>query len=322
MSVACVEVTAPSRLHFGMFSFGHPGTRQFGGVGVMIDEPGLRLRMTRTSEFRATGPLADRVKVILDRLREQPALAAIPACHIEVVAAPPDHVGLGTGTQLSLAVAAGCHALAGGSPLSAEALARLTGRGVRSAIGTYGFVQGGLLVEPGKLVGELLSPLEHRVALPAEWRFVLITPATERGLSGEAEQMAFRDLPAVPPEVSETLRREVIENLVPAAQAGDIEQFGQSVYRFGHAAGLCFAARQGGAFASPRIAMLVDRIRELGVAGVGQTSWGPTVFAVAPNQDAAEQLIDRLAIWLTDADRMVIARANSSGATIRLVSDP
>ena len=38
-----VLITAPSRLHFGMLSFGHAEERQFGGVGAMIDAPGLRL---------------------------------------------------------------------------------------------------------------------------------------------------------------------------------------------------------------------------------------------------------------------------------------
>src|SRR5579871_3946281 len=59
-TVPSVSVTAASRLHFGMLSFGRPDTRQFGGLGLMVDWPGLRLRMTPADRLTATGPHADR----------------------------------------------------------------------------------------------------------------------------------------------------------------------------------------------------------------------------------------------------------------------
>ena len=47
--------------------------------------------------------------------------------------------------------------------LDLKELTRLTGRGRRSAVGTYGFVQGGFLVETGKVPGESLAPLALRI---------------------------------------------------------------------------------------------------------------------------------------------------------------
>ncbi len=63
-----IELWAPSRLHFGMFSFGHARARQFGGVGAMIDTPGLGLRGSPAERFEAAGPLADRVVVFAERV--------------------------------------------------------------------------------------------------------------------------------------------------------------------------------------------------------------------------------------------------------------
>jgi beta-RFAP synthase len=316
MSGPTVEVDAPSRLHFGMFSFGQSSARQFGGAGVMVEQPGLRLRIAAADRFSVAGPLQKRVQATVERLVRAWRLRELPACRIQVLDAPPEHVGLGTGTQLALAVMAGLNDFLGGEPLDALSLASLAGRGGRSAIGTYGFVHGGFLVERGKTEDETLSPLEYRVALPDNWRFVLICPHGEHGLSGEGERRAFGDLPPVPPPITEQLRREVAEEMIPAAAAGQFERFSHSVYRFGCQAGMCFAKRQDGPFASPRIARIVEAIRDLGVDGVGQSSWGPSVFALFESEQAASRFAEALRAKLGARDTLVIAELNRTGARI------
>lgn len=316
MSVPVVEVHAPSRLHFGMFSFAQPSVRQFGGVGAMVGQGTLRLRIEPAEHFLADGPLAERVRATAEHFARARGEVLLPACCVHVVAAPEAHVGLGVGTQLALSVTAGLNAFLGGDPLDADALAELSGRGARSAIGTYGFALGGLLVEQGKLADETLSPLECRVDLPAAWRFALIRPGSQRGLSGEDEQRAFRDLPPVPRETTERLWREVRAELLPAARAAEFERFGESLYRFGYLAGSCFAARQGGPFAGSRIETLVAAIRALGVSGVGQTSWGPTVFALLEDQEAAENFQARVATRLPAGQSLTIVAPNNQGARV------
>ena len=311
-----VSVTAPSRLHFGLLSFGRPGVRQFGGAGVMVERPGLRLRITPNNSFQVIGPLRERVRTIAERYRRFWELSALPGCTVEVVSAPPEHVGLGTGTQLTLAVVAGLDRFRAVEPLDVVELAHLAGRAARSAVGTYGFAQGGLLIEPGKLDCEPVAPLEHRIDLPDAWRIALVIPAQQRGLSGDAERAAFGNLPAVSAETTAALVAELAEELIPAATEGQFERFSESLYRYGHAAGMCFAARQGGPFASPRVAMLVETIRSLGIRGVGQSSWGPTVFAVLPNEAAADDLLARLAPHLVDEDQALVTPVCRSGARI------
>lgn len=285
-----IEVTAASRLHFGMLSFGQARERQYGGVGVMVDKPGLKLRISPAAAFDVSGLLAERARRFAEQACSALDLPCEPECHIEILCAPPEHVGLGTGTQLGLSVAAGLNAFLQRETLEPVVLARMVSRGERSAIGTYGFCRGGLLVESGKREGDLLSPLVARVELPVEWRFLLVCLADEAGLSGTAEQTAFRDLPPVPSAATATLCREVLLSLLPAAVEGHFEEFSASLYRYGHMAGLSFAPNQGGPFASQRIANLVNHIREIGVQGVGQSSWGPVVFALLPDTEAAERL--------------------------------
>ena len=61
-STATVTVTTPSRLHFGMIRVGHRRGRQFGGVGAMVDAPGIELHIAPAGQLAIDGPLADRVQ--------------------------------------------------------------------------------------------------------------------------------------------------------------------------------------------------------------------------------------------------------------------
>lgn len=291
-----VQVSAPSRLHFGMFSFGHAEVRQFGGVGVMIDAPRLELEISSADRLETAGASHQRVREFAERAARGAAWirAEIP-CRIEVKNAPPAHVGLGSGTQLGLAVAMGLNAYFRGPWRTAEDFARAVGRGRRSAVGLHGAMAGGLLIEAGKYREDEISPLVSRIELPDQWRFVLFWPAAEHGLSGEAELQAFQKLPATPVATTEALCREALVELAPAAVQGDFERFSESLYRYGRIAGDCFAAAQGGPYASARIAGLVAELRGAGVRGVGQSSWGPLVFALAPNDVEARSIAARFA---------------------------
>jgi beta-ribofuranosylaminobenzene 5'-phosphate synthase len=321
-----VLVQAPSRLHFGLWSLASGSGRQFGGVGAMINRPGLVVRFEGASELAAVGPLAARAEEFARRWlafhATLPEAAALRP-RITIERAPPEHAGLGTGTQLGLAVAAGLCALAGLPRAAPQELAIAVGRGLRSAVGTYGFVHGGLVVDQGKLPGEPIAPLDCRLDLPAAWRFVLVRPTGLVGLSGDDEATAIADLPAVPPAVTERLIALVRERLVPAAALGDFAQFSECLFEYGRTAGECFAARQGGPFNGPVLTRLIHRLRELGCSGVGQSSWGPTLYALQPSEAAALSLAERLQATadLPQLEIEVAGPANA-GAVIQSVQNP
>ncbi|WP_425618285.1 hypothetical protein NA78x_001988 [Anatilimnocola sp. NA78] len=292
-----VQVTAPSRLHFGLYALAAKGNdptlRSYGGVGVMISEPGIRLQISGGTTFGVSGPHTDRVAVFAKRWAEfysQPT----NDLQIEVLAAPPDHVGLGTGTQLGLAVSAGLSAFRGLPVAQPDELARSVGRGQRSAVGAYGFSLGGMIAERGKLPGEFLSPLDCRLALPAEWRFVLARPLQGTGLTGPSEQQAMdaanRDLSPL----TEQLVAEARDALIPAAALGRFDDFAASLGRYCELAGQFYTSVQGGPFNGPVVTALAEQIRALGHRGLGQSSWGPTLFVACPDQSAAEQLVTQL----------------------------
>jgi beta-RFAP synthase len=227
------------------------------------------------------------------------------------------HVGLGVGTQLGLSLAKGLNVVSQFDDSDPVELARSVHRGLRSAVGTHGFFHGGLIYEAGKTPSEVLGPLAARVDIPATWRFVLVCPRHDIGLSGEAEQRAFARLPDVSREVSIALQKEATQYLLPAAAAADFTGFSDSVYRFGHQAGTIFAAVQGGPYNGPQLTTLVNLIRGWGVRGVGQSSWGPTLFAVCQDHSSAQDLVQKLSREpLAQEAQVHIAHPRNQGAVV------
>jgi beta-RFAP synthase len=260
----------------------------------MIRHPALRLRIEPAGQWTVQGEQAERVSAFARSWAAYHG-RSLPDCQVTLREAPPPHAGLGSGTQLALSVATGLSLFCRMPVLPLAELAKSVGRAKRSAVGTYGFAFGGLIVERGKAPHESLSPLEYRVVLPPAWHFVLVRPRGMQGLAGSQEADALARLPPVPPQVTQELMARVRQEMVPAALRSDFEAFSESVYAYGRQAGSCFAPLQGGPYNGSVVTALVERLRRLGVRGVGQSSWGPTVFALAASCEEAEALAGQLA---------------------------
>jgi beta-RFAP synthase len=314
-----ITISAPSRLHFGLLSFNNKECPQFGGVGLMLERPGIDISVVPAGTFRCTGTHRDRVQEFAQSWQAYHRLSKLPACHITVHKAPPQHVGLGVGTQLGISIAAGLTRYEFGRCDSAADLAASVDRGKRSAIGTHGFESGGFLFELGKSDEREISELAVRRALPDDWRVVLIRPNEALGLSGTTEQTAFDELPPVPKSITKRLIAEVTESMIPAIESKRFNDFAASVTRYGETAGRCFESCQGGPYASPRLQSIVDFLLRCGVTGVGQSSWGPTLFALQPSEQAANELVtvmqDSPEIVSSD---LVISRIANAGAKIEI----
>jgi beta-RFAP synthase len=303
-----ITVQTAARLHFGLFSLatqshwpnseGQPliPARQFGGVGMMVQSPGVRVRVEPAGSWSAEGPLADRIMRIVDPLIAREVGRARTPHKITVEQWPAAHVGLGTGTQLALALAR-AFCLEPYANVTAASYANLLGRGQRSALGILGFLHGGFLVEGGKEVGEhQIAPMLVRREVPSVWRIVLTIPLSIQGLHGRAERDAFDRLfsEPIPLGATESLCRLALLGMLPALVDHDCLSFGESLYDFNRRVGEMFAPVQGGPYSHPIVAELVKFIRGEGVPGTGQSSWGPTVFAMVADQERANDLAAKI----------------------------
>lgn len=290
-----IRIQTGRRLHFGLFSpLPVPELDLvYGGLGVMVDTPGIIVTGRPSSEWSVTGLSKERVEEILDRLiAAHPALTPMNI-HVEYMA--PAHQGWGTGTQLAMAIALMCYK-ASDLDWSVANTAKLLGRGQRSGIGIVGFEKGGLLLDHGK------SPASNRPGhvqsfpMPRDWTFVLVEPGQEQGLHSEEELRAFSRLSNVDVKTVSQLKTLANEILISTAQEGDFDRFARHLTEYNRLAGSFYHAVQHGDYGTKQIEERLALMGKDGAVGRGQSSWGPGLFALFPSQEAAEMFCQQCSL--------------------------
>ncbi|HET6309047.1 MAG TPA: beta-ribofuranosylaminobenzene 5'-phosphate synthase family protein [Rhodopila sp.] len=311
-----VTVTCTARLHLGFFDLaGGPG-RRFGSIGLALDQPVTRLVARRADATRVSGPEAERVGRYLALMDQR--FGWDWRHDIAVQATMPAHAGLGSGTQLALAVATAVRRLHAKAD-EPRADAALLERGARSGIGIGLFSQGGLVVDGGQGARDGPPPLLLRMAVPEAWRVLLVMDRGCEGLSGTRERAAFAALAPMPASVSGAICRLVLMQALPAVAEQDLAAFGSAITAIQGHVGDYFAPVQGGRFASSAVSAALHLLAEEGAAGIGQSSWGPTGFAFAADDDQARRLANtveaRLAAKRLD---LLICRVLNRGASVEV----
>ena len=319
MADRIVRIEAPARLHFGMFDLRGSLGRRFGGIGAGVFEPSLVLEVERAPRVEAEGAEANRAAEFATRYLESQGMRE--GVRILIRHAIPEHAGLGSGTQLALAVARGIAELYG-RPSDAGTLATAVGRARRSAIGTWLFDGGGFIVEGGRREeGDRIAPLLARISSPESWRCVVAVPRTAEGVSGESELQAFRELPLPSQRDVERVAHLLVMSLLPALVEGDLETFGRAISTIQRINGEWFAPAQGGPFASGVSTELISKMSEWGAAGVGQSSWGPAVYGIIQGDDRAAELASKVRAALNGSGTVYVNQFARSGARVSVL-DP
>lgn len=295
-----ITLRAPGRLHLGFLDPAGTLGRRFGSLGLVIDgfETEIELAAAATDRLSA-GPDAqasdiDRVATHLQCLRQRSGCHQPLALHLH--RSLPPHSGLGSGTQLALAVGrafAHWHGLA----LGTATLAAWLGRGQRSGIGIAGFDQGGLLLDAGPGADGSPPPLLARLSLPPAWLTIVVQDPQHCGLSGADEKRAIAALPPLPQASAADLCHRVLMQVLPGAASAEFAAFASGLNRVQQILGAHFAPAQGGSTCtSPAVGRLLHWIAQqhsaaAPLAATGQSSWGPTAFAIVPSRDAAAALL-------------------------------
>ena len=286
-----IRIRTPSRLHFGLLGWGAEALRQFGGVGLMVDDPGLEVVVQPSSHWEAVGVLSERSILIAGEVAERLTSLGydVKPCRIENIRIPQAHLGLGVGTQLSMAIALAIGEFSGLVDPGVEILARIAGRGLRSGIGIHGFYEGGLIVDSGRRRKEEIPTRILRLELPREWSVLVLIPTHRPGLHGREEVMAFKRLPPVPIGMTQRLCQLLLLGLLPAVIEKDLSAFGESLEEIQQVVGAAFAPVQGGQFAEPETEAIIGQMKRIGLFGAGQSSWGPAIYAFS-EEDRAQRI--------------------------------
>ncbi|MGQ2965167.1 beta-ribofuranosylaminobenzene 5'-phosphate synthase family protein [Methylophilus sp.] len=299
-----VSVTTHGRLHLGFFDLsGQPG-RRFGSVGVAIAAYQTALTVTARPQQLAVDPWAS---AILQRHLE--SLALDTALELNIQQAIPRHSGLGSGTQMTLAVGAGVNTLLD-LPVNSAQIAAAHQRGARSGIGIATFDHGGLVVDGGRGATTIVPPLLARHAFPQDWHFLLIMDQSRDGLHGSGEKNAFKQLSPLGSSATRDIQHLLLMQGLPALIEQDFQAFSEFVGALQSYNADYFAPAQGGPYASQSVAAILHAFQQQGYRGLGQTSWGPTGFILLPSKaEAMQQQATLLQQYANDAHLSFIVTA-------------
>ena len=313
-----IRIKTPSRLHFGIIDLAGSLGRSYGSVGLAIKEVGYDILAEKSEELEVLGPQKD-VKQAKDIAEKVMRIYNLPhPLKLTILNSIPTHTGLGSTTQLTLAVATAITRLHG-TKVSTVELAEKMGRGKNSGIGTYAFTNGGFIVDGG-VGGGKFPPLIVRYDFPEEWRFVIVAPDIERGPDEKTEEKLFKQITG-----STVIARKICHLLVlkmlPSVMERDVENFGQSLTEVQRLVGEAFSSIQGDVFGSRLASNIVDQMLKDGAHGVGQSSWGPTVYGLVEGEAQAKELRERTLNFLEEnryKASIWIAGPNNLGARVQV----
>jgi beta-RFAP synthase len=199
-----------------------------------------------------------------------------------------------------------------------RSVGELAERGARSAIGMAAFETGGFVIDGGKGASGHAPPVLSRVAFPDAWRVLLILDPRTEGVSGDGEVKAFAALPPFPKAEAARLCHLALMRLLPGLAETDLVAFGDALTEIQAVVGGHFAAAQGGSpWTSAAVGRIAHRMKDLGAAGIGQSSWGPTGFAFTGSEAAAARLYATLVEEAkADGLEIRIVRGRNTGASL------
>lgn len=293
---SAVHVLTSARLHLGFFDLNGNLGRKFGSIGVSLEDPLTEINAWVSDDVHIIGQDHPRAAKMANQIIEAVGLARTGGrrgISMEFLSRIPEHAGLGSGTQLSIAVGSALNALYQLN-LSVEQIASLTQRGARSGIGLGTFEHGGVILDGGRGPNTRMPPMLAHTPFPADWRIILILDHQHQGVHGEQEKTAFKTLPVFPEQIAADLCRRILMQAMPALHEQDLETFGAAIRALQEATGDYFAPIQGGRYASQTVSQVMHWCAEQGLDCFGQSSWGPTGFIILADSIEASTRLAQL----------------------------
>ncbi len=320
-----IVIETPSRIHVTLTDLSGSSGRVDGGVGITLDEPNILVEAERSNDLVVLGENADRASDAAKAVRESLGLGG---ARLTVRHSYKTHIGLGSGTQLGIAVGMALCELYHKS-VTVRDIARIVRRGGTSGIGTAAYEMGGFIIDGGHTYGPGKDKHDFRPSsasggirppsviarhvFPHKWKILLATPDIAKGAYGQKEEDIFREYCPVPPADVHELCYQILVKMVPSLVEEDLDGFGEAINRVQE---LGFKKVEV-MLQHPVVHRLMAAMREAGAACAGLSSFGPTVYAITDTQSrdieaAANEAMEEV------GGRFLITRSRNEGARVRI----
>ncbi|TET28441.1 MAG: hypothetical protein E3J70_09720 [Candidatus Heimdallarchaeota archaeon] len=324
-----IRVITPCRLHFGLIDLNGQLGRINGGLGVALEQPGWEIKGWITEKNNSK--LSPSLISVINRFDEY-FKTTTNNIDFKVLKKIPQHVGLGSNTQFSLAVGiilAKIHNI----ETSVVDIAIAVKRGGTSGIGVAAFAKGGIILDGGHTFGSGKQtdsfkpssvsaapppPVIFRQNPPSNWQFVLFAPKTEQGAYGKEEIDLFDANCPIPAIEVEKLSRLILVKILPAIVEKDIQTFGEGLTEMQ----TNFTQFGMSRYKKGIVHNLLNFTRKnQDIYGSGLSSFGPTVFALTDTDEKAKKIIKEVkdAFPKNEFDLIITTKVNRDGAKIEKI---
>ena len=332
-----LRITTPCRIHLSLIDENGYTGRVDGGIGLMLDRPNVVFEASNSAEefqIEANKYYRESIEVINEIASRVFKTFNInnKNFHFNLKRYFPSHVGLGSKTQLSLAIITAITRLKSIDHLSTEYLTQLVDRGGTSGIGWRGFETGGFILDGGHEYGkgkekESFLPSSASVTsnpaltisrhnIPSNWRFVLVIPNVKKGAYGDEEIRVFQEYAPIPKIEVNEVSHLIIMKILPGILKNDLKCFGEGLKRI-----------QSIGFKKIEINLQHQIVKDLlgffedyGLKAYGMSSFGPSVVGVVESDSEAEKLLKVVQKnQKNGGGHVYICKPNNSGAKIEYI---
>ncbi|HME54644.1 MAG TPA: beta-ribofuranosylaminobenzene 5'-phosphate synthase [Candidatus Lokiarchaeia archaeon] len=335
-----LQILTPSRIHATLIDMNGSLGRIDGSVGFTLANPGWKIIFETINDTQLKISLPRHFegnyveKLVHDILQQYNMSAETASMKISVMETISRHIGLGSKTQLALALADGISRLLKleGTPLSKEILASVVKRGGTSGIGVTSYFIGGFIIDGGHDYGEgkekysflpssasnaAPAPVLFRDELPDEWRIVIAIPHLVQGAHDAEEMNIFKECCPVPLNDVEKLSHIILMKLMPAVKRKNFDDICECIKFF-----------QTIGFKKNEIDLRGQSFRDMitawqdaGAPCVGMTSFGPALYTIARDMDQANELKQSVDNIMSEEGSLAfITRMQNTGASIKYLS--
>jgi beta-ribofuranosylaminobenzene 5'-phosphate synthase len=331
-----IRITTPCRIHLSLIDENGYTGRVDGGIGLMLDRPNVIFEASNSAtqfKIEANKYYRESIEIINEKASRVFKTFNISNknYHFYLRRYYPSHVGLGSKTQLSLAIAMAIAKLKNLNTTISD-LTKIVERGGTSGIGWKGFDCGGFILDGGHDFGigkekETFLPSSAsftanpaitilRYPIPENWRFVLAIPNLKKGAYGDEEVSIFSNYAPIPKEEVNEVSHQILMKVIPGILKNNLNCFGEGLKRI-----------QNIGFKKIEINLqhnivknLLNFLNDYGIKAFGMSSFGPSVIGITETDSEAKDLFEAIHKFLRNiGGHIYICKPNNIGAKIEYI---
>ncbi|MDO5852250.1 MAG: beta-ribofuranosylaminobenzene 5'-phosphate synthase [Methanobacteriaceae archaeon] len=291
-----MQIETSARLHVSLIDLNGSTNRIDGSLGITLKEPPLIIEceesINDTNIHFSDNPSKNIKDEYITRIYDSSEkilnyIGINKNYEFNIKKSYPVHLGLGSGTQISLSVAKLLSEI-NNHRFTVSELGRIVKRGGTSGIGVEAFDKGGIIIDgghkkslkngflPSSASDTAPPPIIARYDFPKEWKIIVTTPIIEEGASGSKEVNIFKKYTPIDLHSVEIISHTILMNIMPAILEEDLDTFGKGINKI-QSVGFKSIERK---IQNPIINRLIDNMNNAGASCAGMSSFGPTCFAI------------------------------------------